>query len=78
MFLPRFVWLLHVKTFGRHVNFKRDLTYMYSRFHEHSKIELLLIFTFYYKYYYIEIIYNLGTKTVLYLICNRINGFVGV
>ena len=26
----------------------------------------------------IEIIYNLGNLTVLYLICNRINGFVGV
>ena len=26
----------------------------------------------------IEIIYNLGNKTVLYLICNRINGFVKV
>ena len=26
---------------------------------------------------YIEIIYNLGDKTILYLIFNRINGFVG-
>ena len=25
----------------------------------------------------IEIIYNLGDKTILYLIFNRINGFVG-
>ena len=25
-----------------------------------------------------EIIYNLGYKTILYLIFNRINGFVGV
>ena len=27
---------------------------------------------------YIEIIYNLGDTTILYLIFNRINGFVGV
>ena len=27
---------------------------------------------------YIEIIYNLGDKTILYLMFNRINGFVGV
>ena len=27
---------------------------------------------------YIEIIYNLGDKTILYLIFNCINGFVGV
>ena len=26
----------------------------------------------------IEIIYNVGNKTVLYLICNRISGFVGL
>ena len=28
--------------------------------------------------YYIEMIYNLGNKIVVYLICDRINGFVGV
>ena len=28
--------------------------------------------------FYIEIIHNLGDKTILYLIFNRINGFVGV
>ena len=27
---------------------------------------------------YIEIIYNLGDKTIMYLIFNRISGFVGV
>ena len=44
------------------------------------KLNLLLIFTFYYKYliYIIKFIFNLGNKTVLYLICNHINGFVGV
>ena len=36
------------------------------------KIDLLLIFTFYYKY----LIHNLDKK-VLCLICNRINVFVG-
>ena len=39
-------------------------------------MNLLLIFTFYYKYLNIEIIYNLGNKIVLFLICIRINGFV--
>ena len=33
------------------------------------------LFIFYYKY--LKYRYNLGEKTVLYLICNRINGFVG-
>ena len=63
---------------GLHVNFARDPKY--SWFHEPSKkLNLLHIFTFYYKYLiYIEIIYNLGDKTILYLIFNRINGFVGV
>ena len=28
--------------------------------------------------YFTEIIYNLGDKTILYLLLNRINGFVGV
>ena len=39
-------------------------------------MNLLLIFTCYYKYLNYENVYNLGNKTVLYLICNRINGFV--
>ena len=42
------------------------------------KLNLLPIFTFYYKYLNIEIIYNFENKTDLYLICNFINGFVGV
>ena len=43
------------------------------------KIELLLIFTFYYRYLkYKKNIFNLGIKTVLYLKCNRINSLVGV
>ena len=43
------------------------------------QINHLFLFTVIYKYQYTEIIYNLGNKTVLYLICNRIvNGFVGV
>ena len=60
---------------GLHVNFARDPKY--SWFYEH----LLLIFTFCCKYLKsIENIYNLGNKTVLYLICNCtcINGFVAV
>ena len=51
----------------------RSLT-KYSWFHEH----LLLIFTFYYNYLKYKIIYNLRNKTVLHLICNCINSFVGV
>ena len=40
------------------------------------KLNLFLIFTFYYKYLKIE---KIGNKTVFfYLICNRNNGFVGV
>ena len=35
-------------------------------------MNLLLIFTFYFKYLCIEIIHKLGNKTVVYLICNRI------
>ena len=36
------------------------------------------MFTFYYKcLIFIEIIYNLGNKIGLYLICNGIYGFVG-
>ena len=42
------------------------------------KYILLLISTFYYKYLiYRNYLYS-GNKTVLYLICNHINGFVGV
>ena len=41
-----------------------------------QKLNLLLIFTFY--NLYIKIIYNLGYKTILYLIFNRISGFVRV
>ena len=43
-----------------------------------QKLNLLLIFTFYYKYLKYKIIYNLGNKTVLYLICNSIKGFDSV
>ena len=42
------------------------------------KLNLLLIFTFYDAYLNHKNIYDLGNKTVLYLICNRINGFVRV
>ena len=43
------------------------------------KLNLLLIFTFYYKYLkYKKNVYNLGIKTVLHLKYNRINGLVGV
>ena len=41
-------------------------------------MNVLLIFTFCYTYLNIEIIYNIGTKTVLYLVCNRHNDFVVV
>ena len=47
-----------------------------------SKIEftfIYILFTFYYEYLKLEFIYSIGNKTVgLYLICNRISGFVGV
>ena len=39
------------------------------------KINVLLLFTFHYKYLFI---YNLGNETAFYLKCNRINGFDGV
>ena len=42
------------------------------------KMNLLLIFTFNYKYLKYKDIFNLGIKTVFYLIYNRINGLVGV
>ena len=42
------------------------------------KIECIAYIYIYYTYLNIEIIYNLGNITVLYLICNCINGFVGV
>ena len=43
------------------------------------KLNLSLIFTFYYKYLkYKHNIFNLGIKTVLYFKYNRINGIVGV
>ena len=40
------------------------------------KMNLLLIFTFYYKYPKYKI--NFGIKTVVHLKYNRINGLVGV
>ena len=55
---------------GLQVNFARDPKYSMSI----QKIEFII----YINIYYIEIIYNLGNKIVVYLICNRINGFVGV
>ena len=76
------VWILRVsckvsEPEGLHVNFTRDPKY--SWFHEPSKN---LIYCFYLHFiinnWYIENIYNLGDKTILYLIFNRINGFVGV
>ena len=42
-----------------------------------QKLNLLLIFTFYYNYLVIYIISNLGIKAVLYLKSNHINGLVG-
>ena len=47
-------------------------------FMSRSKIQFISIFTFIVNIQYIEISYNLGNKTALYLICNRINHFVGV
>ena len=44
-----------------------------------ARASLLLIITFYYKYIQcVEIIYNFGDKTFLYLIFNHIFGFAGV
>ena len=67
-------WIVHgiMITERLHVNLARDLKY--SWFNEYSKkLNILVIFAFYYKYLkYIEIIYNFGNKTVLYLICNCI------
>ena len=42
-----------------------------------TKIEFITYFlNFIIDIYYIEIIYHFGNKTVLFLICNRINSFV--
>ena len=44
-----------------------------------QKVDLLLIFTFYYKYLkYKKNIFDLGNKTALYLKYNRINVLVWV
>ena len=43
-----------------------------------QKLNLLLIFTFCYKYLKYKKGFIILEKAVLYLICNRINGFVGV
>ena len=43
-----------------------------------QKLNLLLIFTFIINNKCTENINNLGDKTILYLISNRINGFVRV
>ena len=42
------------------------------------KVEIIAYIYIYYKYLIYRKIYNLGNITVLYLICNRINDFVGV
>ena len=60
---------------GLHVNFARDPKY--SWFHEHTKIWLYCLYLHLTINIY-ENIYNLGNKTVFYLIWNRMNGFVGV
>ena len=66
-----------MKPKGLHIDFARDPKYSNSM--NISKIEFIAyIFTFYYKCLNIEKIYILGNKTILYLIFNRINGFVGV
>ena len=39
---------------------------------DRPKLNLLLIFTFYYNYLKYDFYYNLGNKRVLYLICKRI------
>ena len=41
------------------------------------ELNLLLIFTFYYKYLKYRNYVSFRKKAFLYLICNRINGFVG-
>ena len=74
-------WILRVsckvKPEGLHVNFAGDPKY--SWFHEPYKnwsycLYLHLII----RNWYIEIIYNLRDKTILYLIFNNIKDFVGV
>ena len=55
-----------------HVNFARDPKY--SWFHEQTKNWIYCLYLYFYcKCLNYKIIYNLGNKTVLYLICNRIN-----
>ena len=68
-------WILRVSckaSEALHLNFARDLKYSWFQ-----KLNFMLIFTFYCKYLKYKNIYNLGNKTVLYLLCNCFNGFVG-
>ena len=60
-----------------HLHCKRPEAFMILQ--TFQKLNLLLMFTFYYKYLiYCNFFYNLGDKTIYYLIFNRIYGFVGV
>ena len=61
---------------GLHVYFARDPKYHDSM--NIPKLNVLLIFTFYYKYLKYKNIFNLGFKTVLYLKYDCINCLVGV
>ena len=57
-------------------NFERDLKY--SRFHEQTQNWSIAYIYIFLNIWNIKKTYNLGNKTVLYLICYRINGFVRV
>ena len=70
-------WKLWVSCKGLHVNFARDPKY--SWFHIPSKNWIYCLYLhFITNNLYKESIYNWGDKTILYLIFNRINGFIGV
>ena len=67
---------VNVKPFGLHLLCKRPEVFM---FQEPSKNWIYCLYLhFILNNKYIEIIYNLGDKTILYLTFNHINGFVGV
>ena len=57
------------------------IAYIYILLYISKNIMNCVLYTLYIIYIYIykiEIIYNLEIKTILYLICNRTYGFVGV
>ena len=67
-----------MKGFTLHVTLQMQETQRIRDSMNIPKLNVLLIFTFYYKYLKFKNNYNLGNKTVLHLICNCIDSFVEV